>query len=190
MVKYYSPPSTPLAPVQNPNIFYKPYDGYSIFKLGEDTEVRIENLSTEPNTFNTFKAMNVVEQGNKADFSILVSFSDIGGGGTINLVKKYGIDGYFTMSNGQSVNGYFNLIQGDGTNSFTLNLQNMFLVAKNYKKDLINFSVQANGTLSTINGYAILSPLPVYPNNTDALVDLVPGMLYKITGTKEVKQVE
>lgn len=186
LVKYYSPVS---ATVSNPGIFYKPYDTYSIFKLNEETEIRIENLKTEANGFHAFGAMNTVEQANKSDFSVLVSLSNIGGGGTINLLKKYGSDGSFTMSNGQSVNAYFNLIEGDGTNNFTLNLKNISLTAKNYKKDINNLAIQPGGTLTTINGLPILSPLPIYANNTDALVDLVPGMLYKEIATGVVKQV-
>lgn len=186
LVNYYSPVS---APVNNPGIFYKPYDTYSIFKLNEETQVRIENLKTEANGFHAFAAMNTVEQANKSDFSVLVSLSNIGGGGTINLLKKYGSDGYFTMSNGQSVSPYFNLIEGDGTNNFTLNLKNISLTAKNYKKDINNLIIQAGGTLTSINGFPILSPLPIYANNTDALVDLVPGMLYKEVVTGVVKQV-
>ena len=167
------------ANTQNPGIFYKPYSSYSIFKAGEGTVFRIENLSTEPNAFNNFKAMNTFEQANKSDITIIVSFSDIGGGGTLNLLKKYGSTGYFTMNNGSSSNYYYNLAEGDGTNKFVINLQNMKLSSKNYKSNFNTFNILANGTLTTINGYPILNILPSYDNNTLALVDLLPGMLYR-----------
>lgn len=190
IVNYFSPEPAPGIYSQNPGVFYKPYSGYSIFKAGEESEFRIENLSTEPNGFHAFAAMNTFEGANKSQFSALVSFSNIGGGTTLNLLKKNGSDGYFSLNNGQSTTPYFNLIEGDTTNTFPLILRNISLITKNYKNNIISTSFNTNGTLSTINGVALMTQLPVCLNNIDALLNLVPGMLYKVTGTKEVKQVE
>lgn len=184
MVNFFSPVAA-----QNPGVFYKPYNGYSIFKVGEECQLRIENISTQANSFHGFKAMNTVELMDKSTFSNLVSFSDIGGGGTINLLKKYGDYGYFGMIDGKSTNQYYNLAEGDTTNSIVLHLKNMILTSKNYSKDFIGFEVQPGGTLTTINGRAVLSQLPIYVDNTAALVDLLRGMLYINTTTNSLTQV-
>lgn len=175
----------------NGHVYYLPHPDFCVFKgeSGPNKQCfRIENISTEPNGFNNAGADSII-QLNNSQFNNPSSYKDMGGGGALNFIKITGQNNDVTLVNAIASPSYFNMVKGDGTNSLIFNFVNSSIYPKNIKKDLVGLTVSTFGTLSSINGSAIMGSLPEYADNAAALADLLPGMLYKDTITKEVKQV-
>ena len=83
-----------------------------------------------------------------------------------------------------------NMVKGvTGTESVNISFVNSSIYPKNIKKDLASLIIYTGGTISSIKNTPIMGQLPEYADNTAALVDLIPGALYKNNVTKEVTQV-
>ena len=183
---YYKPNNT------NGHVFYLPHPDFCVFK-GDNTSTglatfRFEKISTESNGFNNAAADSIIKLKN-SQFINQTSYKDMGGGCALNLLKVEGVNDII-ISNGTLLPSYFNMVKGvTGSENVIVSLVNSSVYPKNIKQNLNSLTIATGGTISSIKNTPIMGQLPEYPDNASALVNLLPGSLYKDSTTKEVKQV-
>ena len=167
LISYFTPQDTN---ADNYGFFYKPYEGYSMFKIGDKCNLRLENLSTEPNGFDNAKGANVFDISGSGQLYHLVSFSETGGGGAINLFRNRGTGNQITLINAKtSATRYFNIFKGDGSNNVSTNIENSKINAKYLRNGIGTFSLGTGRSLTVLNDIPIIELLPYADNNADAL---------------------
>lgn len=177
----------------NGHVFYLPHPDFCVFK-GDNivsglAAFRIEKISTEANGFNNAAADSII-QLNNSQFINQTSYKDMGGGYALNFLKVTGDFNQTVITNGTILPYYFNMVKGvTGSEDVSVSFVNSSIYPKNIKRNLSSLVIYTGGAISSIRNTPIMGQLPEYANNTDALVDLLPGSLYKNSVTKEVTQV-
>lgn len=177
----------------NGYVFYLPHPDFCVLK-GDNTVsglagFRIEKVSTEANGFNSAGADSII-QLNNSQFINQTSYKDMGGGCALNFLKVTGDFNEIVITNGTILPSYFNMVKGaTGTDNLGMSFINSTIHPKNIKQNLASLVIYTGGTISSIRTIPIMGQLSEYPDNASALVNLLPGMLYKDGVTKEVKQV-
>lgn len=174
----------------NGKVFYLPHDDYEMFRLDDDCQFRVENLSTEPNGFTNAKGNSVISLGLGANFNHIVSWNDVGGGGALNFVKTtdIGING-LSLNSLYSNQLFYNIFKATVPFNLHISFGNSRLVGKYINSGFNSLVINTVGTISALNNKPMISMEAFATKAAASSAGLIEPMIFKNSTTGEIQQV-
>lgn len=173
--------------ISGTTVYYTPYSSKNLIESLDGSNVRIDNLSFEPDSPIYHKSNSIFRLTNSSSVSVVQKLFPISNKGAVNFIEYSGNGNIVILNNAQLESTYTNFIKGDNINSIYVEFRNSSANSiTNVYNQASTTSITTLGTIGSLKFRYILTSLPLYENNSQASPIEGKNVLYR-TGDGTLK---